>query len=150
MAADGVDERSPLLSAPRSGHVTPTAPPYLPESGPGVDGTEVQHAGKMPTLQKNATPVKRSFDPQTSHDPQVENRCPTTLPAPSTTSPSSHCARSAYRSNSRETRRPLSFFITNMAGMLGLRDLDVRTEPCLQEDNKMSVGQHLRTEPNLR
>ncbi|KAM5194912.1 uncharacterized protein RBU33_016293 isoform 2-T2 [Hipposideros larvatus] len=54
MAADGVDERSPLLSAPRSGHVTPTAPPYLPESGPGVDGTEVQHAGKMPTLQKNA------------------------------------------------------------------------------------------------
>ncbi|KAM5194914.1 uncharacterized protein RBU33_016293 isoform 4-T9 [Hipposideros larvatus] len=35
MAADGVDERSPLLSAPRSGHVTPTAPPYLPESGPG-------------------------------------------------------------------------------------------------------------------
>ncbi|KAM5194913.1 uncharacterized protein RBU33_016293 isoform 3-T7 [Hipposideros larvatus] len=65
MAADGVDERSPLLSAPRSGHVTPTAPPYLPESGPGVDGTEVQHAGKMPTLQKNG-PQSLKFPHQPS------------------------------------------------------------------------------------
>ncbi|KAK1332179.1 hypothetical protein QTO34_007865 [Cnephaeus nilssonii] len=34
MAADGADERSPLLSAPHSGHVTPSAPPRFPESGP--------------------------------------------------------------------------------------------------------------------
>ncbi|KAM8967600.1 type 2 phosphatidylinositol 4,5-bisphosphate 4-phosphatase isoform 1-T1 [Pelodytes ibericus] len=31
MAADGIDERSPLIS-PNSGNVTPTAPPYLQES----------------------------------------------------------------------------------------------------------------------
>eukprot|EP00069_Balaena_mysticetus_P013123 bmy_21893T0 len=37
MAADGVDKRSPLLSAYHSGNITPTAPPYLtrkqPQSG---------------------------------------------------------------------------------------------------------------------
>lgn len=31
MAADGIDERSPLIS-PHSGNVTPTAPPYSQES----------------------------------------------------------------------------------------------------------------------
>ncbi|XP_063307335.1 type 2 phosphatidylinositol 4,5-bisphosphate 4-phosphatase isoform X2 [Pelobates fuscus] len=31
MAADGIDERSPLIS-PNSGNVTPTAPPYIQES----------------------------------------------------------------------------------------------------------------------
>ncbi|MEE6523835.1 hypothetical protein FKM82_022920 [Ascaphus truei] len=31
MAADGIDERSPLIS-PNSGNVTPTAPPYIYEN----------------------------------------------------------------------------------------------------------------------
>ncbi|XP_077788991.1 type 2 phosphatidylinositol 4,5-bisphosphate 4-phosphatase isoform X4 [Podarcis muralis] len=37
MAADGVNERSPLLSAPSSGNVTPTAPPYFPDSSPRAE-----------------------------------------------------------------------------------------------------------------
>ncbi|XP_039695986.1 type 2 phosphatidylinositol 4,5-bisphosphate 4-phosphatase-like [Pteropus medius] len=37
MAAAGADERSPLLPAPGSGGVTPTAPPRWPESGPRAE-----------------------------------------------------------------------------------------------------------------
>lgn len=33
--------------------------------------------------------------------------------------------------------------------MLGLRDFDLQTEPCLQENDKMYVGRHLLTDPNL-
>ncbi|XP_045437511.1 type 2 phosphatidylinositol 4,5-bisphosphate 4-phosphatase isoform X3 [Pipistrellus kuhlii] len=37
MAADGADERSPLLSAPHAGHVTPSSPPPFREGSPQAE-----------------------------------------------------------------------------------------------------------------